>query len=148
MKLQLMKIVTVLMFLCLTPAAASLLAADDYVVVVNAANAQVRLDINQLQSMYLGEAVAWPDGKPIKLVALKAGITHGGFLKDVLKMTPVKFAIHWKRKVFTGTGAGADIKFFSSEEEVKAYIEANREAVGYISPKSLDERVARVKISE
>lgn len=120
----------------------------DYVVVVNPADAQLKVDTNQLQLIFLGETTKWPDGRQIEVAALKNGSHHKAFMKEMVRLTPVKFAIHWKRKVFTGTGTGTSIKFFKTDEEIKAYVAATPGSIGYIAPKSLDDTVMRLKVSE
>jgi ABC-type phosphate transport system substrate-binding protein len=126
----------------------TLCAAESYVVIVNNANTDHEILAKDLKKIFLGEKSAWPNGKQIKVAALKGGDSeaHKDFLKDIVKITPLNFRMHWKRKVFTGAGAGTDIQFFTSEKKLKEFIAANPTAVGYISTASLDDTVKKARI--
>ncbi len=111
-------------------------APAKYAIVVNNANSLDSIDGLTIEQIFRGETLTWKNGNSIEIAAMKSGELHKQFLKDNLKMTPLKFAAYWKRKIFTGEGAGSHIKFFKSPQEMKKYITDNPEAIGYI-PKSL-----------
>jgi ABC-type phosphate transport system substrate-binding protein len=60
----------------------------------------------------------------------------------------MKFAIHWKQKIFTGSATGSHINFFKTEAKVKEYVKANPTAIGYISVDSADDTIKEIKITK
>jgi ABC-type phosphate transport system substrate-binding protein len=122
--------------------------SESYAVIVHPANTNQIITAKDLKAIFLGEKTNWPEGKQIKVALLKSGESHKEFLGDIVKMTPLKFSIYWKRKIFTGTGAGTHINIFKSDAEVLSYIASNPTAIGYISFSSLDDTVKAVKITK
>ncbi len=131
----------VLFFLSL----ATLCAADGYIVVVNKSNPVQDLSYRSLVMIFLGEKTTWEDDEKIKLAVLKGGEVHKAFLKDTVKMSPLKFSHYWKRLIFTGSGAW---KVLKNEAKLKEYIKNNPEAIGYLSSKSIDESIKKLRIKK
>ena len=132
------------MFLC----ASTVGFAKSYAVIGHPGNPTPTLTAKDLKMIFLGEKTTWPDGQPLKVAALKNGEVHKEFLRDFVKLSPLKFAIHWKQKIFTGNATGSYINFFKSEDQVKEYIKTNPTAIGYISVDSVDDTVKEIKITE
>jgi len=121
----------------------ALCAAKSYAVIVNKANAVEKISTRDLKRIFLGEKTTWPDNKEnIRVAVFKKGAVHKEFLKDIVKKSPLRFSIHWKRILFTGTGSAANI--FKTDAEVKEFIKANPTAIGYISAQSLDDTVKKI----
>jgi ABC-type phosphate transport system substrate-binding protein len=122
--------------------------AKSYTVIVHPDNPAQTLTVKELKMIFLGERTTWPDGQPLKVAVLKNGEVHKEFLRDMVKLSPMKFAIHWKQKIFTGSATGSNINFFKSEDKLKEYVKANPTAIGYISVDSVDDTIKEIKITE
>lgn len=84
----------------------------------------------QVQNIFLGKDVIWPDGKKMNPAVLKAGGTHESFLSDMLGKSAAQFDTFWKQAIFTGKGRPP--KAVASEAEMVQYVAATDGAVGYI----------------
>ena len=122
--------------------------AKNYTVIVHPDNPTQTLTAKELKMIFLGERTTWPDGQPLKVAALKNGELHKEFLGDMVKLNPMKFAMHWKQKIFTGSATGSHINFFKSEDKLKEYVKTNPTAIGYISVDSVDDTIKEIKITE
>jgi ABC-type phosphate transport system substrate-binding protein len=136
-------ILLALFFLC----ASTLSFAKSIAVIVHPDNPTQNLTAKDLKMIFLGDKTTWSDGEPLKIAALKNGKVHKEFLKSIVKLSSMKFAIHWKQKIFTGNATGSHINFFKSEAKVKEYVKDNPTAIGYISVDSLDDTVKEIKIT-
>lgn len=130
-----------------TICASTLSFAEDYAVIVHPSNPIRSITAKDLKKIFLGEKTAWPDGQQIKMAVFKTGDLHKTFLQDVIKISPLKFANHWKQKIFTGTGTGTHINFFKTDEKVKEYVESNPAAIGYISGTGVDDTIKKIEIT-
>jgi len=139
---------TIILFAVFFVCASTLGFAKSYAVIVHPDNPTPTLTAKDVKMIYLGEKTTWPDGQTIKIAALKNGEVHKEFLKDMVKLSPLKFAIHWKQKIFTGSATVSNINFFKSEDQVKEYVKTNPTAIGYIPVDSVDETVKEIKITE
>jgi ABC-type phosphate transport system substrate-binding protein len=122
--------------------------AKSYAVIVHPDNPTPTLTAKDLKMIFLGEKTTWPDGQVLKVAVLKNGEVHKEFMKDIVKLSPLKFSIHWKQKIFTGSATVSHINFFKSEDQVKEYVKNNPTAIGYISVDSVDDTVKEIKITE
>lgn len=104
--------------------------AGGLVLIVNKSVYVSSMSLAELQNVFLGKTVLWPDGKKIKVCMLKAGDTHDKFLNDVLGMSNVQFDTYWKQVIFTGKGRPPQT--VDTEEEMVNYVTATEGAVGYI----------------
>ena len=136
-------ILSLIFFLCASTGG----FAKSVAVIVHPDNPTQTLTAKNLKMIFLGEKTTWSDGQPLKIAALKKGEVHKEFLKDIVKMSPMKFAIHWKQKIFTGSATGSHINFFKSEDKVKEYVKANPTAIGYIPVDALDDTIKEIKIT-
>ncbi len=84
----------------------------------------------QVQNIFLGKDVIWPDGKKMNPAVLKSGGTHESFLSDLLGKSAAQFDTFWKQAIFTGKGRPP--KTVGSEAEMVQYVAATEGAVGYI----------------
>ena len=104
--------------------------AENIIVIANKDVTMTSMARSDLQNIFLGKTVTWPDGKKIKLVVLKEGSTHERFLNDLLEKRIPQFDTHWKQVIFTGKGRPP--KMVDSEEDVVQYVSVTDGAVGYI----------------
>ena len=139
---------TIILFAVILLCASTLGFAKSYAVIVHPDNPAQTLTAKELKMIFLGERTTWPDGQPLKVAALKNGEVHKEFLRDMVKLSPMKFAIHWKQKIFTGSGSGSHINFFKTEDKVKEFVKANPTAIGYIPVDSIDDTIKEIKITE
>jgi ABC-type phosphate transport system substrate-binding protein len=136
-------ILSIIFFLC----ASTLGFAKSVAVIVHPDNPTQTLTAKNLKMIFLGEKTTWPEGQPLKVAALKNGEVHKEFMKSIVKLSPMKFAMHWKHKIFTGSAGGSHINFFKTEDKVKEYVKANPRAIGYISVDSVDDTIKEIKIT-
>ena len=124
--------------------------AKSFAVIVHPDNLTQTLTAKDLEKIFLGDKTTWPVGKPLKIAVLKKGEAHKAFLKEIVRITPMKFAIYWKQKIFTGGATGTHINFFKSDEKLKDYVKTNPTAVGYISPGSMTDTdtLKEIKITQ
>lgn len=138
----------IILFAVFSLCASTMGFTKSFAVIVHPDNPTPTLTAKDLKMIFLGDQTTWPDGQPLKVAALKNGEMHKEFLKDMVKLSPMKFAMHWKQKIFTGSATGCHINFFKSEDKVKEYVKANPTAIGYISVDSVDDTVKEIKITE
>jgi ABC-type phosphate transport system substrate-binding protein len=139
---------TIILFAVFFVCASTLGFAKSYAVIVHPDNPTPTLTAKDLKMIFLGEKTTWPDGQALKVAVLKNGEVHKEFMKDIVKLSPLKFSIHWKQKIFTGSGTASHINFFKSEDQVKEYVNTNPTAIGYVSVDSVDDTVKEIKITE
>ena len=138
---------TIILFAVILLYASTLGFAKSYAVIIHPDNPVQTLTAKELKMIFLGDRTTWPDGQPFKIAALKNGEVHKEFLRDMVKLSPMKFAIYWKQKIFTGTTPGIHISFFKSEDKLKEYVKNNPTAIGYISADSVDDTIKEIKIT-
>jgi ABC-type phosphate transport system substrate-binding protein len=139
---------TIILFSIFWLCISTLCFTKSFAVIVHPDNPTQTLTAKHLKMIFLGEKTTWSNGQPLKVAALKNGEVHKEFLRDMVKLSPMKFAIHWKQKIFTGSAPGSHINFFKSEDKVKEYVKVNPTAIGYISVNSVDDTIKEIKITE
>ena len=148
--------------------AARVNAEDEVVVAVNRATpAGTTITRNALSAIFGMRLRAWADGTPIRVYVLPDGNTvHIAFSKEILGVFPHQLRTAWDRLVFSGTGqaplqvsdeeemrtriAGIDAarpEVVGSEEEMREKLAQNAGAIGYLSRKMIDERVAVLQVN-
>jgi ABC-type phosphate transport system substrate-binding protein len=131
------------------------------VVAVNPATpAGATITRNTLSAIFGMRLRAWADGTPVRVYVLPDdNAVHVAFSKEILMVFPHQLRTAWDRLVFSGTGqaplevadeeemrtriAGIDGPVVvGSEEEMREKLARNAGAIGYLSRKMIDERVA------
>ena len=113
--------------------------AGDFAVIVNKANTSV-VDKDAIAKIYTGDKRIWDDGIPVMAVDLPADNTvRASFSGDVLGKTVANMKAFWAQLVFSGKALPP--KVASSDEDVKRLVSANKGAIGYIKPSSVDDSV-------
>ncbi len=107
-------------------------------VVVHPARAD-RLGTEELAEIYLKKRRFWDDGAPILPLNQPPGTTaRESFSRRVLGGTSQSFAEYWNEQYFHGIFPPATL---SSDEAVKRYVAAERNAIGYIEATDVDDTV-------
>jgi hypothetical protein len=113
--------------------------ANDYVVIGNKDNANA-VDKAFLAKAFTGETRSWPDGGAI--AAFDQGDdnpTRAAFYTSVVGRSAAQVKAAWAQLVFSGKATPP--KVIDGDAEVKKAVAANKLAVGYIKPSSVDDSV-------
>ena len=117
-------------------------SADDIIVVANSDIPTDTLAKDEIQSIFLGEIVKWPNNKMITVVTLKDEALHNRFLKKYIKRTAFQFNNVWRRILFTGKGKPPiSVK---SEGELLEYVSKTSGAIGYVSSGLMGTKTVKV----
>jgi len=108
------------------------LAADAQLVfVVSKDQAHTKIDAAQVRNIYLGKSSFWPDGTPINAYARPLDAPAGiAFLKQVVRMTPVRFKHHWAGLKLSGQAM--DLSMVGDPAQLGARVASNKGAIGYV----------------
>ena len=106
-------------------------AADEFVVIVNAANPATSVGTGQLSSLFLKKLTQWGGGLPAVPVDLAPeSSVRESFSRQIHhKGTPAVKA-YWQQMIFSGREVPPPEK--ASAREVVAFVAANRGGVGYV----------------
>ena len=105
--------------------------AGSVIVIANKGVGAASLSKADMQNIFLGRTVMWPDGKKINPVVLKSGGAHESFLNDMLGKNTSQFDTFWKQAIFSGKGRPP--KSVAGEAEMVQFVSSNDGAVGYIN---------------
>jgi ABC-type phosphate transport system substrate-binding protein len=143
-------------------------SAEEVVVAINPATpAGATISRNTLSAIFGMRLRAWADGTPILVYVLPDDhAVHVAFSKEILGVFPHQLRTAWDRLVFSGTGQaplevadeeemrariigiyGARPVVVGSEEEMREKLAKNAGAIGYLSRKMIDERVAVLPVN-
>jgi ABC-type phosphate transport system substrate-binding protein len=123
--------------------AGSVLAAD-YIIVVHRDNPVSRLSQEEVKRIFLGKLTTWPDATPITIVMNTNDEIHEKFTRNVLHKSSVQLSVYWRKIRYSGGGMlPLAVK---DDEAAKSFIGYHKNAIGYISPDSLDRQVKRIEI--
>ncbi len=123
-----------LLSLLLAAAAGPALAdGPGFQVIVNASNPADSITRRQLSDMFLKKVTHWPDGLTVEPVEPpERSLTRAYFLSDVMGgKSALALKTFWQKRVFSGRDTPPVEK--GSDEEVVAFVRANRGAVGYVA---------------
>jgi len=123
-------------------------AAQEYRVIVNAANPGSQIKRDTLAMIYLKGHARWADGKPVAAVDQSArSPVRATFTEQALGQDVQAVQNQWIRSIQVGQGTPPPVK--SSDEDVVAFVKSNPNAIGYVSTSTpLDAAVKTVKIIE
>ena len=124
---------------------ASLVGAQDVVVVANPEVEISELDQAELARIFLGKRTIWDSGTRIMpcMPNEKSELT-ASFLKNNIRKTVRQFRAYWKKRLFSGQGTAP--KTFSNERQVLDYVANNPGAIGFVRTGSQDNRVKTLSI--
>ena len=128
--------------------AAGRASAQEYRVIVNAANPGSQIRRDALATIYLKAYARWSDGKPVAAVDQSArSAVRATFTEQALGQDVRAVQILWIRSIQGGQGTPPPVK--SSDEDVVAFVKSNPNAIGYVSSNAtLDAAVKTVKVIE
>ena len=103
---------------------------QDYVVVVHSSS-DVTVSKSDVANLFLGKSKG---ATPV----MQASSTPAGlaFVKAVLGMSWTQYRSHWSKRMFSGKGYPPER--VKSDADVKAFLAKNKNAIGYVSAKSVD----------
>jgi ABC-type phosphate transport system substrate-binding protein len=140
-----MKIVgfTIFVAICMTCfAMPSVAQTDEYIVVVNRQLAGSTINKASLKAIYLRETKNWGNGGgeiiPVDLS------TEAGFYQNLFQKTYVQMQAYWLNMRIKYSAALPVNK--KDPESVKEFISANKDAIGFLKPGDLDDRVKALKL--
>jgi TonB family protein len=113
------------------------------------ANRSVKADAitaGDLKRVFLEERIALGDGTHVEPVLEKDGPVHEAFLRECLGGTDDDLQNYYRALVFSGRGSMP--KQLGSDEEVVAYVENTRGAIGYVSARTNTEKVKTLVIGD
>lgn len=116
--------------------------AADFVVIINKTNST---DLNKgtVKKIYVGDMTSWPDGGRIAAVDLPDdNPVRSDFTSEVVGKTISNIKALWAQKLVTGRGVPP--KTLASDDEVKAFVAGDKNAIGYIKASSIDGSVKAV----
>ena len=106
-------------------------AAQDFQVVVNAANGASSISKDELSKIFLKKSTQWPGGAAAVAVDLKAAdATREAFSQAVHGRGTSAIASYWQQQIFAGKDVPPEEK--GSPADVIAFVAANPGAVGYV----------------
>lgn len=112
-------------------------ARADIVVVVSVKSSVADLTKQQVSDIFLGKAMAFPDGKPAVPVDHAEGIAaRDEFHAKVTGKSGAQLKAFWSKQVFSGKGTPP--KELPGAADVKKLIAENPNIIGYIDKAALD----------
>ena len=99
-------------------------------IIANKSVPQESIDKKDVQKIFLGKMVKWPDNSSIYFGTCKTD-AHQEFLKLYLHRSSSQFRNYWRKMVFTGKGRKP--KAFQSDEELVRFVSETKGAIGYVS---------------
>lgn len=136
---------TVIAWICLLSLMAGTVCAADVVVVVSSQNPIETLTRAQIADIYLGRMNRFPNGNPVNPIDLsESSPTRSEFYSRYLGRSQSLIKAHWSKLIFTGRGQPPPT--VSSGDAMAESVAENPNAIGYLSPDFLDERLRVVSI--
>lgn len=126
-------VLTFLAFLSwMAVAAAPALAADGFVIVVNAENPVAALDKREVAKLFIKRTSAWDDGvtaEPVDQAPDTA--TREAFSEVVHGRSVAAVKSYWQKQIFSGRGVPPPE--LANDAAVLDFVGKNRGAIGYVS---------------
>ncbi len=119
--------------------------AAEVVVVVSSQNPTETLSRAQIADIYLGRMNRLPSGNPVQPIDLSGSSpVRSEFYSRYLGQSQSQIKAHWMKLIFTGRGQPPPT--VSSQDAMAEAVAQNPDAIGYLSPDFLDERLRVVSI--
>lgn len=114
---------------CLSLTAVLPARAANFVVVINKRAPNVKFSSNELNEIFLGNKLYWPDGARIHPVRLENGASSSqSFMNDQLHISMAQYLSHWRRRFFAGRATPPRI--FTTNTELLDFVSKNPNAIG------------------
>jgi ABC-type phosphate transport system substrate-binding protein len=112
--------------------APSTTSANDFVVLVNAANPVASLEREDVSKMFFKKVAKWPDGAAVEPLDLApTARSRISFTETVHRKSVGAVRAFWQQQIFSGRNVPPPEK--GSDAEVIAFVREHRGAVGYVS---------------
>jgi ABC-type phosphate transport system substrate-binding protein len=112
-------------------------AMADVVAVVSAKSPVTTLSKNQIVDIFLGKANRFPDGSQAVPIDQAQGLAvRDEFYSEFAGKSAAQIKAHWSKIIFTGRGQPP--REVSSSTDVKKFIIAHPDAIGYIEQSQVD----------
>ena len=98
-------------------------------IIANNSVSQESLNKEELQNIFLGKTVKWPDNTGIQFVTTETD-AHEEFLKMYINRSSSQFRNYWRKMVFTGKGRKP--KAFKNDAEIIQFVSETSGAIGYV----------------
>ena len=106
--------------------------AQDFAVIVNAANPVSSLSKEEVAKLFLKKSVSWQSGATVAAVELPmTAKTREAFARDVLGKTLAQVKSYWQQQIFSGRDVPLPEK--PTDNDVVAFVRSNPNAIGYVS---------------
>lgn len=100
-------------------------------IIVNPAQASIRIDRTLLRAIFTMRLRQWPDGTPVRVFVLPdRDEATALFCREQLGTYPYVMRSTWDRMVFTGTGLAPTM--VGSEREMRERVQSTPGAIGYV----------------
>lgn len=107
--------------------------AQDFAVVVNANNPVASISKEELAKLFLKKSASWQSGQSVAAVELPMSAkAREAFARDVLGKSMSQLKAYWQQMIFSGRDVPLPEK--PSDADVLAFVRANPNAIGYVSP--------------
>jgi ABC-type phosphate transport system substrate-binding protein len=129
-----------LITICLWLIIASPVGAEELVIIVNSDNQTSELTHRQLVNLYMGRTQQFPDGTyALPLDQAPDSEARQIFYKELVGKSVAEVNAYWARLLFTGRASPP--RTVADAETVLLVVRENRNAIGYIERKFVDETV-------
>lgn len=126
-------------------ALATSVGVADVVVVVSKKNSVESLTRTELTYIYLRQFDRFPNGKPAVPIDQDDGTPERTqFYRHYLGRSPAQIKAYWSKLIFTGRGRPP--RSFDDGASVVDVVAKNPNAIGYVDPELVDDRVRVVPI--
>ena len=107
-------------------------AAQDFTVIVNAANPVASMQKTEVAKLFLKKTTAWESGQAVSPVELPAAAkAREAFAHSVLNKSIAQVKSYWQQQIFSGRDVPPPEK--QTENDVVAFVRSNPGAIGYVS---------------
>ena len=139
-----MRTLSLLTAVLLVLGTSSVSLASTLVLIVNKKNPVSRLSQQDAKRIFLGKRMTWPNKSLITTITQANSEAHRQFVRAIIRQTSQEYSAYWNR--LARAGRGIPPKSVATDDEVKAAVSTNVNAIGYIDEDSLDRSVKKVKI--
>lgn len=115
-----------------SPAAPLAAPAQEFAVIVNAANPVTSLSKAEVARMFLKKTVTWESGESVAPVELpQATKAREAFAREILGKSLSQVKSYWQQQIFSGRDVPPPEK--RNDGDVLAFVRANANAIGYVA---------------
>lgn len=117
-------------FLCAT-------AQAELAIIAHPSNPESQISLDTARDIYLGKVTTLPAaGKVVAVDQKESSPAKTDFQAKVLKMDAGQVKTHWSKLIFSGQGTPPSV--MAGNAEVRAWVAANPNGIGYIDKQSAD----------